>query len=66
MAEKAGMCSDRLRYALKKVLSGLDVIEKTFGIKIGPKAYMEKKHENFINNFLLSYIEGESRLFLIL
>jgi len=59
MAEKAGMCSDVLRDALKKVLSGLDVIEKTLGIKIGPKTYMEKKHENFINNFLLSYIEGD-------
>ncbi|MCS7138670.1 MAG: phosphoenolpyruvate carboxylase [Crenarchaeota archaeon] len=59
LAEKTGTSVEKLRTAINEVLSDLDTIEKTFGINLGPKTYLTKKHENFVNNFLLSYIEGD-------
>ncbi|MEM2087384.1 MAG: phosphoenolpyruvate carboxylase [Thermoproteota archaeon] len=59
LAEKAGMNVENLRKAIDEVLSDLNTAEKTLGIKLGPRTNLERKHENFINNFLLSYIEGD-------
>ncbi|MCX8183421.1 MAG: phosphoenolpyruvate carboxylase, partial [Crenarchaeota archaeon] len=59
LAEKACMGVENLRSAINEILSDLNAIEKTFGIHLGPRTNLEKKHENFINNFLLSYIEGD-------
>lgn len=59
LAEKTGMNVDNLRKAINEVLSDLNTVEKTLGIKLGPRTSLEKKHENFVNNFLLSYIEGD-------
>jgi len=59
IAEKVHMKPEILKQAIDEVLNDLDVIEKNFGIKLGPRIYSMKKHENFANNFLLSYIEGD-------
>jgi phosphoenolpyruvate carboxylase len=60
VAEKASMSMERLANVLNEILTDIEVIEKTFNIKIGPRSSIEKKHENFVNNFLLSYIDGNN------
>lgn len=59
VAKNAGISGEKLRGVLNEVLSGLETIEKALGIKLGPKSSAERKHENFANNFLISYIEGD-------
>lgn len=59
VAKKANMNVERLKGAINEVLSNLKVIEDTLGIKLGPKSSIQRKHENFVNNFLISYIEGD-------
>ncbi|MCS7114738.1 MAG: phosphoenolpyruvate carboxylase [Nitrososphaerota archaeon] len=59
VAKNVGMSGEKLRGVLNEVLGDLETIEKTFGIRLGPKSSAERKHENFANNFLISYIEGD-------
>jgi len=59
VAKKAGMSTEKLMTALNEVLADIKAIEKTFSIKLGPRSSIEKKHENFANNFLISYIDGD-------
>jgi len=44
---------------LNEVSADIEAIEKTFSIKLGPRSSIEKKHENFANNFIISYIDGD-------
>jgi len=59
VAEKAGMSKEKLMNVLNEVSADIEAIEKTFSIKLGPRSSIEKKHENFANNFLISYIDGD-------
>jgi len=59
VAEKAGMRTEQLMNALGEILADVEAIERTFSIKLGPRSSPEKKHENFANNFLISYMEGD-------
>jgi phosphoenolpyruvate carboxylase len=59
MAKKVGMSSEELMNGLNEVLSGIEAIEEAFGIKLGPRSFLERKHENFANNFLISYMEDD-------
>jgi phosphoenolpyruvate carboxylase len=36
-------------------------VEEVFDIKLGPRTSSQRKHENFTNNFLLSYLEDEEK-----
>ena len=56
----AGMPEDDLKCALKTLLEDLKVVEENFGIKLGPKGLSQRKHENFTNNFLLSYLQKQN------
>ncbi len=56
-AEKAKMSEAQLNSALSLVLEDFEAVEETLGIRLGPKSCMERKHENFTNNFLLSCLE---------
>lgn len=60
VARRSGMDEQHLRDVLKVVLSDLESIERNLGIKLGPRRYLQIKHENFANNFLISYIEGDN------
>jgi phosphoenolpyruvate carboxylase len=44
----------------REISADIEAIEKTFSIKLGPRSSLEKKHENFANNFLISYIDGDN------
>jgi len=57
VSRKAGVEEKRLRSALTALLLDLKVVEEKLGIKLGPKNLAQRKYENIVNNFLISYIE---------
>jgi phosphoenolpyruvate carboxylase len=59
VAKKAGMSKEKLKVSLGRLMSDLSSIEEVFSVKMGPRNNDHKRHENFINNFLISYIEGD-------
>jgi phosphoenolpyruvate carboxylase len=59
VAKRAGMDIDTLRLALTRVLADLKTVEEKIDIKLGPRTLEHRKHENFTNNFLINYLEGE-------
>jgi len=58
VAERAGMSGEALKAAISDLLEDIESIEG-FGIKLGQSGSAQRKHENFANSFLLSYIERE-------
>ncbi len=58
VAKRAAMSREKLRIALGGLMSDLATVEELFSIRLAPGTYTEKRHENFINNFLISYIEN--------
>ena len=59
VAKISGMGTESLRDSLGKLMSDLSAVEERFSVKLGPRSNESKKHENFTNNFLISYAEGE-------
>jgi phosphoenolpyruvate carboxylase len=59
VAERAAMSGAKLKRALTKIREDLRVVEENLGIKLGPKSPVERRHENFTNNFLIAYMERE-------
>jgi len=59
VAERAGMSVERLMDALNAVSADVEAVERAFGIRLGPRSSAERRHENFVNNFLISYIDGD-------
>lgn len=57
LAKRAGLSEKDLKSGREQILADLDLIEKNLGIKVGPRNLSHKKHENFTNNFLMSYLE---------
>jgi phosphoenolpyruvate carboxylase len=58
-AERAGASEEKIKFALTKILGDLQAAEEKLGIKLGPRTPTQKRHENFANNFLISYMERE-------
>jgi phosphoenolpyruvate carboxylase len=56
-AEKTKMNEVHLHRVLRMILEDFEAVEDVLGVKLGPKTCMQRKHENFTNNFLLSYLE---------
>ncbi len=61
VAKVAGMETESFRDSLGSLISDLSAVEEHFSVKLGPRNNESKKHENFTNNFLISYVEGERR-----
>jgi len=59
VAKRTGMNIDTLRLALTRILADLKAVEEKFDRKLGPRTLEQRKHENFTNNFLINYLEGE-------
>ena len=57
VAKRAGMEEDRLKSGLSKLLADLQAVEEQMGIKLGSINLSQRKYENTVNNFLISYIE---------
>jgi phosphoenolpyruvate carboxylase len=58
-AKRANMDVDNLRLALTRILADLKTVEEKLDVKLGPRTPTQRKHENFTNNFLISYLEHE-------
>jgi phosphoenolpyruvate carboxylase len=58
-AKRADMDVDNLRLALTRILADLKCVEEKLDVKLGPRTSTQRKHENFTNNFLISYLERE-------
>lgn len=58
-AQRANMNEDKLRIALANILDDYKATEDKTNIKLGPRTPTQRRHENFTNNFLISYIEHE-------
>lgn len=57
-----------VKKALPEVMKGLSAAQEHFDVKAGPRSLNERKHENTINNFLISLAEGnelEARRYLV-
>lgn len=57
-----------VKKALPDVMRGLSAAQEYFDVRAGPRSLNERKHENTINNFLISLAEGneqETRRYLI-
>jgi phosphoenolpyruvate carboxylase len=59
-AEKAHVSVDKLEIALTKLLGDLKAVEEKLAIKIGPRTPSQRRHENFTNNFLISFLERDN------
>ncbi|MEM3366023.1 MAG: phosphoenolpyruvate carboxylase, partial [Candidatus Methanomethyliaceae archaeon] len=60
VAKRSGMDEERMKEVLKDILSDLEAVERNLGIKLGPATHVQMKHENFANNFLISFLEGDN------
>jgi phosphoenolpyruvate carboxylase len=58
-AKRAGMSVDNLSLALTRLLADLKTVEDKMDIKLGARTPTQRKHENYTNNFLISYLESE-------
>jgi phosphoenolpyruvate carboxylase len=61
IAKRANMNVDNLRLALTRILADLKTVEEELDLKLGPRTSSQRKHENFTNNFLISYLENEEK-----
>jgi len=68
VAKKSLINNETLKSALTKILKDLDIVEAIMKIKLGPAALKHRKHENYVNNFLISFLENsdeEAKKFLV-
>jgi phosphoenolpyruvate carboxylase len=59
VAKRSGMAEDKLKEAITTAIEDLNTVEQKLGIHLGPKGVAQRKHENFTNNFLLSYLQKQ-------
>ncbi len=60
-AKSAGVSEDKLKDAFTRVIEDLNAVEAKLGIRFGPKGIAQRKHENFTNNFLFSYLQKQDK-----
>ena len=54
MAKITQMNKEKLKNALRYVMADLSTIEETLSLPLGPSDNRSKKHENFVNTFMMS------------
>lgn len=59
MAKFTQMNKEKLKTALRYVMADLSTIEETLSLPLGPSENQSKKHENFVNTFMMSAMDGE-------
>ncbi len=57
VSETVNIGVGKLETGLTQILEDLHTVEEKLVLKLGPKTPSEKRHENFTNNFLISFIE---------
>ncbi|MCW4023107.1 MAG: phosphoenolpyruvate carboxylase [archaeon] len=61
VAKRAKMKEERLRSGLTRFLFDINVAQDNLGVKFGPRTLKERKYENSVNNFLISYLEQHDK-----
>ncbi|TRO52278.1 phosphoenolpyruvate carboxylase [Candidatus Bathyarchaeota archaeon] len=59
VAKRADASQEKTKIGLTRILGDLQTAEEKLGIKLGPRTPIQKRHENFANNFLLAYMERD-------
>jgi phosphoenolpyruvate carboxylase len=59
MAKITQMNKEKLKNALRYVMADLSTIEETLSLPLGPSDNRSKKHENFVNTFMMSAMDDE-------
>jgi phosphoenolpyruvate carboxylase len=59
MAKFTQMNKEKLKTALRYVMADLSTIEETLSLPLGPSDNRSKKHENFVNTFMMCAMDGE-------
>ena len=59
MAKITQMNKEKLKTALRYVMADLSTIEETLSLPLGPSDNRSKKHENFVNTFMMSAMDSE-------
>ena len=59
VSKRSGIDEKRLSSGLTQILSDLSVAQENLGIKFGPRTLNERKYENAVNNFLISFLERQ-------
>lgn len=60
VAQTANMNHEKLRNSLANVSKDLKTVEEKLKVNLGPKGISQRKHENYTNNFSLSYLQKEN------
>jgi len=53
------MSEDKLKAGFRAILEDLNSVEENLKIRLGSRGVIQRKHENFTNNFLLSMLQKE-------
>ncbi|MDA4116727.1 MAG: phosphoenolpyruvate carboxylase [Thaumarchaeota archaeon] len=59
VAKLTGINKEKLKGAFKDVMADLSTVEETLSLPLGPSDNRSKMHENFVNTFVMSAIDGE-------
>lgn len=59
LSKRANISEQAARKGLQNSLEDLKAVEQQLNIKLGPRSFCGRKHANFTNNFLLSYLQKE-------
>jgi phosphoenolpyruvate carboxylase len=58
-AQTSSMDPEKLERSLASISNDLKTVEEKLKVKLGPKGISQRKHENFTNNFILSYLQRD-------
>lgn len=58
-AKRVGMAEEKLKEALANTKEDFKTVEACLSVKLGPKGIAQRRHENFSNNFLLSFLQKD-------
>ncbi|MGQ9538602.1 MAG: phosphoenolpyruvate carboxylase [Candidatus Bathycorpusculaceae bacterium] len=60
VAKMTGADKEKLRLAIAEIMKDLEAIEEKFAINLGPRNLTQRRYENIVNNFLISFLEQNS------
>jgi hypothetical protein len=61
-AKAVPMSEDKLKAGFRAILEDLNSVEENLKIRLGSRGVIQRKHENFTNNFLLSMLKEAAKL----
>lgn len=61
VAKMVKMEKERLRSAIASIMKDLSTVEENLGVKLGPENLTQRKYENMVNDFLISFMERNDR-----